>query len=321
MNKHFISGTILVICVIIGIYAYYHYNEIHPSTDNAYVNANLVNISPKINGDIKEIYVENNQFVHKGDLLIKINPQDYIIMLDKTKQALELYKQQAKTAEQQIKMALVNVKKAQEDYRIANIMQIRYTDLFQLNATSEQDMQRYQNQAIQANHVLSQAKISVEQAKTQYKISIAQIELAKTDVQAALNHTNYTKLYAPVDGYISNLNLQIGELVGQGQKLLGIVDNKSWWIDANFKETQIKRIKEGQPVTVKLDMYNHKYKGKIKSISYASGNTFSLLPAENATGNWVKVTQRYTVRIMLENDPNYPLRVGASSKVTVNTSN
>ena len=104
-----------------------------------------------------------------------------------------------------------------------------------------------------------------------------------------------------------------------GQKLFGLVDDSQWWVDVNFKETQLKRIKAGQPAEVELDMYNHKYHGTVQSISYASGNTFSLLPAENATGNWVKVTQRFPVRVTLENESDFPLRVGASSNVTVDT--
>lgn len=321
MNKHLVGGVGLIVVVAGSIYGYYHYSEVYPSTDNAYVNAHLVNISPKINGYIKNIYVENDQFVHKGDLLMTIDPQDYSLMLTKSKQDLLLATQQSDTAKQQINVAKANVSKAQSDYDYANKMAIRYRDLFQQKAASEQDMQRYQNQAAQAKQALEQAKVGLAQANTQYTAATTQIELAKTGVENAQNNTNYTELRAPVNGYISNQNLQTGELVGQGQKLFGMVDNQTWWIDANFKETQIRRIKIGQPVTIVLDMYDHKYQGIVKSIGYASGNTFSLLPAENATGNWVKVTQRFTVRVTLKNDPQYPLRVGASSKVTVNTSN
>lgn len=321
MNKHLIGSITLVVVVAGGIYGYYHYSEVNPSTDNAYVNAHLINISPKINGYIKDIYVDNDQFVHKGDLLMTIDPQDYSLMLTKSKQDLVLAKQQADTSKQQINVAKANVSKAQSDYDFANNMANRYTDLFKQKAASEQDMQRYQNQAAQAKQTLEQAKVTLGQANTQYTVATTQIELAQTGVQNAQNNTSYTELRAPVDGYISNQNLQTGELINHGQKLFGMVDDKTWWIDANFKETQIKRIQQGQPVTIELDMYNHKYKGSVKSIGYASGNTFSLLPAENATGNWVKVTQRFTVRVKLENDPKYPLRVGASAKVTIDTTN
>ena len=116
------------------------------------------------------------------------------------------------------------------------------------------------------------------------------------------------------------MNLETGELVAQGQKLFGQVDTHTWWIDANFNETKLERIKPGQAVKVRLDMYDHHdYKGVVQSISFASGNTFSLLPPENATGNWVKVTQRFPIMIAIEDDKDFPLRVGASAKVTVDT--
>ena len=104
-----------------------------------------------------------------------------------------------------------------------------------------------------------------------------------------------------------------------GQKLFGLVDDTTWWIDANMKETQLRRIKPLQGATVTLDMYDHQYVGNVQSISYASGSTFSLLPSENASGNWVKVIQYFTVRIHVKNDPTYPLRVGASAHVVINT--
>ena len=161
--------------------------------------------------------------------------------------------------------------------------------------------------------------LALAQATTAYTAASTQIGIAKTGVENASNNSGYTQLRAAVDGYVSNLNLKTGELLAPGQKLFGLIDESSWWVDTNFKETQLKRVKAGQPATIELDMYDHSYRGIVQSISYASGSTFSLLPAENATGNWVKVTQRFTVRIKLADDPSFPLRVGASSKVSIDT--
>ena len=305
MNKHTIAGLGVILLVGGSIFGYYEYSERYPSTDNAYVNANLINVAPKVGGYIQKIYVTDNQFVHKGDPLVDIDPQDYNVALTKAKQDLALANQQAATA----KAAIV---KAQSDYKLASELATRYTALYKENAGSLQDMQKYQNQA-------DAAKQSLDQATSQYQASQAQVGIATTGVTNAQNNNGYTQLSAPADGYISNLYLQNGELVSSGQKLFGLVDNANWWIDVNFKETQLKRIKVGQPAEIELDMYNHKYKGVVQSISYASGSTFSLLPAQNATGNWVKVTQRFTVRVKVENSVEYPLRVGASSKVTVDT--
>lgn len=305
MNKHAIAGLAVVILAGSGIYGYYVYSNNYPSTENAYVNANLINVAPKVGGYIKTIYVKDNQLVHKGDLLIDIDPQDYSLQLIKAKQDLALYQQQAETSQ----AAIV---KAKSDYQFNSQLATRYANLYKENAGSLQDMQKYQNQA-------DAAKQALDQATTQYKAAQTQIEIANTNVDNANNNNQYTQLRSPVDGYVTNLNLQTGELVATGQKLFGLVDNANWWMDVNFKETQLKRIKAGQSATVELDMYDHKYKGIVQSLSYASGNTFSLLPAQNATGNWVKVTQRFTVRVKLENDPEFPLRVGASGNVTVNT--
>ncbi len=321
MNKHFIIGLAVVVLTIGGIYVYYQHSEQYPSTDNAYVNSNLVNISPKVGGYVMNIYVKNNQFVHTGDLLVTINPQDYSLMLDKAKQDLEMAKEQEDNALQQINVTKVALNKASADYKFAQEVAKRYADLYKQNAGSLQDMQKYQNQSDAAKQAVNQATINVSQATIAYNSAKTQAEQANIGIKNANNNNKYTIIKAPVTGYVSSLNLQTGELVAPGQKIFGIVDNTSWWVDANFKETQLKRIKVGQPAEIELDMYKHKYHGVVESISYASGNTFSLLPAENATGNWVKVTQRFTVRIKLENSEEFPLRVGASSEVIIDTSN
>lgn len=317
--KHLIIGLGIIILIIIGLYAYYRHIQIYPSTDNAYVNANSVNAAPKVGGYIERIYVQNNQFVHKGDLLLEINPQDYKLQLTKSKQDYMVAKQQSLTALTQIANAKSNIAKAKADYDFARQMAIRYANLYKKNAGSLQDKEKYENQAAEAKQALEQANTQLEQAQTQYEVAKTQIDIANTNIDNAKNNTGYTQLRSTVDGYVTDLNLQSGEFVSPGQKLFGLVDNSNWWVDVNFKETQLKRIRKGQEAKIKLDMYDHEYKGIVQSISYASGNTFSLLPAQNATGNWVKVTQRFTVRVKIENDPNYPLRVGASSEVTIDT--
>lgn len=317
--KNLFIGLGIIVVAAAGVYGYYHYSQVYPSTDNAYVNANLVNVAPKVGGYVEHVYVKENQLVHKGDLLVTIDPQDYSLALTKAKQNHAFALQQSETAKQQIATAQANVVKANSDSAFAAQVATRYTNLYNQKAGSLQDMQKYNNQAIQAKQALDQANVALAQAKTQYQSMMTQIDLAKTGVANAQNETGYTELRASVDGYVSDLNLQSGELVQPGQKLFGLVDDSSWWVDVNFKETQLKRIKAGQPAEIELDMYDHKYHGIVQSVSYASGNTFSLLPAENATGNWVKVTQRFTVRVTLQDDPNFPLRVGASSNVTVDT--
>lgn len=318
MKKALIGGGIIVV-TFAAIYGYYRYTINYPSTDNAYVNANLINVSPKVGGFVRNVYVKNNQVVHKGDLLVDIDPQDYSLQVDKSNQNLILVQQQADTVKQQIANAEATLASAKSDYKFASDMATRYTALYKENAGSLQDMQKYVNQATQAKQAMDQAKVALSQANSQYAAAKTQIDVAKVELANAQNNSGYTQVRASTDGYVTNLNLIPGQLVQSGQMLFGLVDDSSWWVDVNYKETQLARIKPGQKATIKLDMYDHEYTGVVDSISRASGNTFSLLPAQNATGNWVKVTQRFTVRVKLADDPKYPLRVGASSEVTVDT--
>ncbi len=319
-HKHLVLGIILTLLFLVLIGHYRWKNEVYPNTDDAYVNAHLVNIAPKVSGSIQTVYVKNNQWVHKGDLLISIDPVDYNLQLAKAQKDLSLATQQASIAKKQIVLAKTNVARAQSEYNFTHAMAVRYTNLYLQKSGSKQDMQNYVNDSTQAKEALKQAQTTLLQANVQHQAAITQIGMANIAINNAQNDIGYTKIHAPVDGYISDLNLQTGELVVQGQKMFGLVDTHTWWIDANFKETQLERMKPGQPVEITLDMYgSHRYKGIVQSISFASGDTFSLLPPENATGNWVKVTQRFPVMIKIEDDKNFPLRVGASCEVSVDT--
>lgn len=203
---------------------------------------------------------------------------------------------------------------------MAQELKKRYVSLYKSGSASLQDMQAYTTKALVAEEQVKQNQVLLTTALIKYKAAEAQVAVATNDVQTAKNDIHYTQIVAPVDGYVTDLNLVKGQLIKANEPIFGFIDNSNWWVDANFKETQLSRVKVGQKVRVKLDMYNHVYHGVVSSISYASGNTFALLPSENATGNWVKVTQRFTVRVRLQNtDSRYPLRVGSSSNVSINT--
>ena len=319
--KQIIIGVSIIILASACIFGYWLYTKYHPSTDNAYVQANLIDISPQASGFLKKVHVQNNQYVQRGDLLIEIDPVNYNLALSKAQKDKLLAQQQALNAVKQIKNAQANVAKAQSDHTFAGSMAKRYAALYAQKAGSLQDKQKYLNQAHQSKQALSQANSAVEQAKINYEVAKTQVAIAEVGIENASVNQSYTQLYAPATGYIGNLDLQQGQLVGQGQKLFVLIDDASWWVDVNLEETQLSRIKSGQPASIELDMYGYDYTGKVESISYASGNTYSLLPAQNATGNWVKVTQRFTVKVKVENNKRYPLRVGASANVSINTTN
>jgi membrane fusion protein (multidrug efflux system) len=318
--KTIIKAGSLITAIAGGTYWYFQHMELYPSTEDAYVNANLVNVAPKVNGYVTNVLVKNDQLVHKGDVLFRIETKDYTVQLFQQQQALQYAKEQAASAKTQISSAQAGVVSARANYVHMQEQVARYSQMNNQEAASTEDLQKYQTQLAQAKAQLTQAENLVIQDDALLSAANAQIEQAQSGVQNAQNHVGYTDVTSAVNGYVTNMYLTPGQYVSAGQQVFGLVDNDSWWIDANFKETDLERIKAGEPVAIKLDMYKHgKYTGIVQSVSYASGGTFSLLPAQNATGNWVKVTQRFTTRIKVKNNAEYPLRVGASADVEVDT--
>ncbi|MFT4693190.1 MAG: membrane fusion protein (multidrug efflux system) [Francisella sp.] len=317
--KKIIIGCSIIAVTAVGIYSYYKYNKVFPSTDNAYVDADVINISAKVGGYIQKVFVENNQLVHKGDKLVQIEQIDYKLQVAKSRADIVQAEGQLAVANEQVDVAKSNITKAKASLNTANAMSDRYVKLYNEDAGSLQDAQKYIDQKIQAQKGSDQALSSLKQTLIQVEVAKAQVDAAKVGIDNSNLNLGYTTLTAPSEGFVSNLKIYKGQLVAPGQSLFGFIDTKKWWVNANFKETELDRIKPGQKVDVGLDMYNHTYKGTVDSISYATGSVFSLLPAENATGNWVKVTQRFPVKITLKDSSKYPLRVGASATVKVDT--
>ena len=318
-KRQLVISLSLVFFTFACIFFYFKHKKNFPTTEDAYIKAYLINITPKINGTIKKVYVNNNQHVNAGELLLELDPVDYESLVQQAILDVLVAKKASVTSKQQMTNASANIRKSESNYRYSVQMAERYINLFKQKAGSQEAMQKFINDRNVAKQELDQSKVVAEQANIQFEISKAKVKLSKVQLKNAKLTNSYTKIHAPVSGYISDLNLQSGQVVGTGKRLFGLIDDKRWWVNANYKETKLMRMKPGQKVSVHVDMYDHKYRGYIESISHASGNTFSLLPAENATGNWVKVSQRFTVKVMIENDLEFPLRVGASATVTVDT--
>lgn len=280
MRKKQITVLIVLIALILIIfYGYTKYTDIFPSTDNAYVQANTVNIAPQVTGPVKNITVHDHQFVHSGQLLFVVDPKPFEIAVKKAQaaqaQALaELITQQKNTA------------------RITSLVK--------------------QGQASKSDGDDAQGKL--EELTAAYN-------LAKSTLAGAQLDLEHTQITASANGNLTNFVLRVGQVVQAGVYLFALVENHQYWVDANFKETDLKRIKPGQPAKITIDMYpGVTFKGIVEGISAGSGAVFSVLPPENATGNWVKVTQRFPVRIDITSpDPTYPLRAGASCEVVVDT--
>jgi membrane fusion protein (multidrug efflux system) len=238
------AGVAAAAAIAAAAYFYLQYSSLHPSTDNAYVQANVVQVTPVLSGKVAEVPVRSFDQVKSGDVLVKL-------------------------------------------------------DTAQLDATLK----------------MAQDRLKLAQAQKQ------NIEEAQAGVQRAQQELDNATIKAPVDGILGKVSVRPGTLVRAGAPLFPIIDNAHWWVDANFKETDLTRIHAGEKATVSLDIYPDKeFTGEVEALSPVSTSAFSLLPPENATGSWIKLTQRFPVRVSLKLKPDDPpMRIGASATVMVDT--
>ena len=254
--KTLLKGGFLALFIAAIIACYYTYGVYYPNTDDAYVGSNLLNVSAKVGGYVENIYVENNQFVKKGTVLLEVNPEYYTVALNKAKNDQRYTANQLAISHKSIQVAETNLDKAKNDYYLAKQLAMRYQGLYQTGSGSMQDMQTYTAKAQIAGEQVKQNQTQLEAALIQYKAIGAKVAAANNDIETAKIYMNHTQIIAPVDGYVTNLNLVKGQLIEANEPIFGFIDNSQWWVDANFKETGLSRVKLGQKVTVKLDMYN-----------------------------------------------------------------
>jgi membrane fusion protein (multidrug efflux system) len=308
----------------IGIYGYFLYQKYWPYTDDAYIAAHVVDVAAQVSGPVAHIYVHNNEFVEANHPLFDIDPRPFQAQVAQAKANLKLAIQQMQTDEAGVAVAQANVDNAkaqlvvnQKNYDRTSILVLKG----QASVASGDDalgaLQSSQAALVAAQKQLVQAQSTLGDVGNRN----AQIQQARAALNEALVNLGYTHVYAPADAFVTNFEVRVGTTVPADQILFQLVESHKWWVDANYKETQMSRIKPNQPVDITVDMYpGVKFHGYVDSISRGSGTAFSLLPPENATGNWVKVTQRFPVKvIVVDPDPKHPLRVGSSSEVTVST--
>jgi membrane fusion protein, multidrug efflux system len=311
---------IVVILGLIGAYFYTSYHRTHISTDDAFIDGNIHTIAPKINGTVIAIAVADNQAVKKGDLLIEIDPIDYTVRLREASSAVSAERAKLSEAETRIAATRANLELQRANFKLAEIEKNRAENLYQKEVYSRDQYDR----AMTAYDVgAAQVKAAEEQLRSTEAQKLTQISTIKqkeaTAAMADLNY-QYTKIFAPVDGYVTKKSVQIGNQVQSGQPLMAVVGLNDIWVTANFKETQMEYIRPGQTVQFTADSYPDKtFRGKVDSIMAGTGVTFSLFPPENATGNYVKVVQRIPVKIVLDEgtDNNHILRIGMSVEPTV----
>src|SRR5476649_3052558 len=322
-----IGLALIVILGVIGVWAWYElYGRFNESTDDAYVNGNVVEITPLVTGTVVSIGADDGDLVHEGQVLINFDPNDAAVGLQSAQANLARTVRQVRGLysnvdgmKAQVLAQQANVQKAQDNYN-------RRKNLAAGGAISQEELSHARDDLTSAQNALANAQ---QQLKTTSALVDDTVVSSHPDVmsaaaqvrQAYLNNSRST-LIAPVTGYVAKRSVQLGQRVQPGTALMAVIPLDQLWIDANFKETQLRDMRIGQPVDIEADLYGSdvKFSGTIDSLGAGTGSAFALLPAQNATGNWIKIVQRVPVRIHINPDElaQHPLRIGLSTVVDVN---
>jgi membrane fusion protein (multidrug efflux system) len=316
---------VLLLLTIAGVIAYWRYAELYPSTDNAYTGANIVRVAAQVSGPVIRVYVGEDDKVATDDPLFDIDPTPYEAALRAARAQFDAAANASGTEADALKAAAntldekrAALENALAAYRTAKDAQ-KEDESPSAELTSALTGWR---DALQAFRDADTAFDAAQDKALTVTTPTVQLRAAAAQLDKAISDRVRTHVTSPTNGWISNIRLRPGWVVQAGMPAFAIVEDGHWWVDANFKETDLGRIKPGQSATIRLDMYpGVTLDGVVESISAGSGATFSVLPPENATGNWVKVTQRFPVRIKITGKPDAdkPLRVGASATVRVDT--
>ncbi len=325
--------SVLLLFLVAGILYYFFVYRFYQSTDNAYVQADVTWVMPKISGEVMELLINDNQVVKKGETLAVLDHRDYQARYDQARSvvslkeaALGVQQQNEKSARSSIIEANSGVVAAQADLVRLKKEFERYQDLLKDGVITRQNFEGIQSQFLTAQAQLSKAQTAVNAAEAQLGSLQASRAQLLADIQSANANLNLyqvdlasSKVVSPVSGKIGSLAIQKGSRVSPQTRLMAIIPENSLYVQANFKETQIEKMHIGQKVKLKLDAYpSLNFTGKIESFSPASGATFSLMPPDNATGNFNKVVQRIPVRIAIDSSPHIDLiKPGMSVSATV----
>ena len=315
-KKRVIIPTICaIILVFIGIFMAIN-ATFYQSTDDAFVEGHIISIAPKVSGQVINLYVDDNQEVKDGEILVEIDPTDYQVKLNQAEAKLAEAKAKLGVIERQVdeniskvdftvqelNSAKSKLDFAEKDYR-------RYADMYKEGIVSKQEYDKSLNMltVAQANEKAANennkaVNAALEANKAQVKSQEAEIKRLEAEVDQAKINLSYTKIYAPEAGMVSARSVEKGNYVQIAQPMMSIVPQKVWVV-ANFKEIQLTNMKKGQPVWIKVDTYPHKkFRGHVDSIQRATGAKSSLFPPENAVGSYVKIVQRVPVKILFDED-------------------
>jgi len=330
-----ILALVLVGALIFSAKEYFYYQS-HEETDNAQIDADISPVVARVGGYVKEIRFSDNQYVKAGDTLVVLDDRDYQVKLQQATAALTATRQSVDVTETQVSEARTGIATAQANVEAAKVRVWkanedfnRYQNLYNDHAITKAqfDDAKAEKDAAEAALNVAQTQIPVQARRvstnrSQVGAAASGIATRQADIDFAKLQLSYTVIVAPASGIVSKRNIQLGQLVQAGQTLFAIVDGNGIYVTANFKETQMEQLKVGEKVDIVPDAYSEKtIQGTVESFSGATGAKFSLLPPDNATGNFVKVVQRVPVRIKLETDnaTKALLRAGMSVKVVVHT--
>jgi membrane fusion protein (multidrug efflux system) len=343
----FIMAFLLVVIAFIGIKKIMYGRE-NEDTENSQLECNITSMVSKVPGYVTVLNIKDNQYVHKGDTLLKIDDREWLIKVTQAEIALanataniDLTGSNVNTADANVIAANSNILTAQANVEAAKVKVWkttqdfdRYKKLYDLNSATAQQLD---NATAEKESAEKQLEITIKQLNASKSVSAVssaqmgssqkQISLAallvkqrQTELDNAKLQLSYATIIAPSDGFIAKKNVQMGQLITSNTPLFALVDDSYFWVTANFKETQIEKLSVGQSVKIELDAYpNGTFTGTVESLSPAAGSKFALLPPDNATGNFVKVVQRIPVKIKVnkEDKDKYPLRAGMNAKVIV----
>ncbi|MBI4685833.1 MAG: HlyD family secretion protein [Nitrospirae bacterium] len=350
-KKKKIAALIFAIIVIIGCvtgFFYVRYKSTHIATDDAFIEGRIHTVSSKVAGTVINVYVTDNQLVKKGDVILDIDSQDFDVKVREISSGLDA----ERTRLSELNYRIATVKQQFEELKAAVGSAKANLDLQEANRRqAEADLRRAEN--LLKEDVITKERY--EKAQTSYDIAVAQARAARENVmqaearietqkalikqtesaiepqralikqkEASLNAAelsrSYTKIYAPADGYVTKKSIEAGNHINAGQPLMAVVPLDDIWVIANYKETQLEKVRPGQKVRIKVDTYPGKvFQGRVESIMVGTGVVFSLFPPENATGNYVKVVQRIPLKIVLDKgtDSEHILRIGMSVEPTI----
>ncbi|MDE1556649.1 MULTISPECIES: efflux RND transporter periplasmic adaptor subunit [Comamonas] len=311
----------------------------YQTTDNAYVAGNVVQITPQVGGTVLSIGADDTDYVRAGQVLVQLDPADYLVQLAQAESQLAQTARQTRTLyannaplAAQVAQREADLQRLKADAAKARDDVERRRPLTATGAVGKEEFEHAQAVFTAASNAVSAADAAVRAAKAQLAAAEAQTQgstaedfpavmAAAAKVREAYLALQRTRLVAPVDGYVAKRGVQLGQRVAAGAPLMTVVDLHHLWVDANFKESQLADLRMGQKVALTADVYGDKttYEGQVVGLGAGTGAAFSLLPAQNATGNWIKVVQRVPVRISLAPEAlqQHPLRVGLSMDVKV----